>query len=167
MAFEQRAARSHFWLQNQLLNWSKWYTFFCICSPRKDLTGLPSRSYIFLLSSVSMTQESKWSQGSHHLFCNIIGFLNKCPLELDIPYFGTAFNITLWFKEIISKSRQPDDMSWAPCGFLTWNRSGSNTESWKKDYLYFVQLVHTWPSCKGNMALGERTLIDLSHFQFK
>ena len=51
MAFEQRAARSHFWLQNQLLNWSKWYKFFCICFPRKDMTGVPSRSYIFLLSS--------------------------------------------------------------------------------------------------------------------
>ena len=57
----------------------------------------PSQQELYFspVLTVSMTQESKWSQGSHHLFCNIIGFLNKCPLELDIPYFGTAFNITL------------------------------------------------------------------------
>lgn len=44
--------------------------------------------YFSPVLKVSMTQESKWSQGSHHLFYNIIGFLNKCPLELDIPFWN-------------------------------------------------------------------------------
>lgn len=85
MAFEQRAARSHFWLQNQLLNWSKWYKFFCICSPRKDMTGVPSRSYIFLLSSKLLWQR-KANGLKVCIFYNIIGFLNKRPWEPDIPF---------------------------------------------------------------------------------
>ena len=96
MAFEQRAAGSHFWLQNQLLNWSKWYKFFCICSPRKDMTGAPSRSYIFLLSSKLLWHRKAngvkvcifYNIIIYHLFYNIIGFLNKCPLELDIPFWN-------------------------------------------------------------------------------
>lgn len=35
-----------------------------------------------------------------------------------------------------------DDTGWAPCDFLTQNRSGSKTECGKKHDLYFVQLAH-------------------------
>lgn len=120
--------------------------------------GVTSGSYIFLLSSKFLTQESKWSQGSHRLFCNIISFLKNVPL--NFPFLILELHLISFYD--LRKSpvnwANLDDIRWAPCDFLTQNRSGSKTECGENHDLYFVQLVHIWPSCERNVALGERTL---------
>ena len=105
-----------------------------------------------------MKQGSKWSQGSHCLFYSTISFLKNVPL--NFLFFILELHLISFYdlrKSSVNRANL-DGTGWAACDFLTQNRSGSKTECGKKHDLYFIQLVHPWPSCERNVALGKRTL---------